>query len=252
MPSTCGSDKKIRPVLTGFKGGGEPWLKKTNNGGCLRDEDIHRVIAILKEAVKGWKTPAVTIVSQRGRDPFLVLVSCILSLRTRDQTTAQASERLFRLADTPQKLASLPVAKIEEAIFPVGFYRNKAVQLQEISRALVEGYGGRVPDEIDELLRFKGVGRKTANLVVTLGYGRPGICVDIHVHRICNRLGYVNTSDPEKTEAALRGKLPGEYWIPINDLLVTFGQNQCLPTAPRCTSCPIATFCDRVGVVKFR
>jgi len=215
-------------------------------------DQIHQAMALLAEAVRAWVTPAVTIVATRDRDPFKVLISCILSLRTRDQVTAETSARLFALADTPEKLAQLPVTAIETAIYPAGFYRNKAVQIKEISRQLVEAYGGRVPDEIDELLKFKGVGRKTANLVVTLGHDKPGICVDIHVHRITNRWGYVATRTPEETEFALRAKLPPEYWIPINDLLVCFGQNQCTPVSPRCSSCPLHALCDRIGVEKFR
>ena len=201
----------------------------------MQGEQIHQAMALLAEAVKGWVTPAVTIVATRDHDPFKVLISCILSLRTRDQTTAEASERLFRLADTPGKLALLELPVIEQAIYPVGFYRNKALQIKEISRQLVEEQGGRVPDEMEALLRFKGVGRKTANLVLTLGYGKPGICVDIHVHRICNRWGYLNTKNPAETETALR-----------------FGQNQCTPVSPRCTGCPLYQLCDRVGVEKFR
>lgn len=218
----------------------------------MRDDEIHQAIAILSQAVKGWTTPAVTIVATKDHDPFKVLVSCILSLRTRDQTTAEASLRLFGFADTPKKLARLSIAEIEEAIYPVGFYRVKARQILEISRQLTELHAGRVPDELDELLKFKGVGRKTANLVLTLGFGKAGICVDIHVHRICNRWGYVGTRTPEQTEAALRKKLPPEYWIVINDLLVCFGQNQCTPVSPRCSSCPLFPLCDRVGVVKSR
>lgn len=217
----------------------------------MKDDEIHQAMAILSEAVKGWVTPAVTIVATRDRDPYKVLVSCILSLRTRDQTTAEASQRLFGLADTPEKLALLSAAEIEAAIYPVGFYRNKALQIREISRQLAES-GGSVPDELDALLKFKGVGRKTANLVLTLGYGKAGICVDIHVHRICNRWGYVTTRNPEGTETALRKKLPPEYWIVINDLLVSFGQNLCTPVSPRCSICPLYRLCDRVGVVKFR
>jgi len=218
----------------------------------VQGEQIHQAMALLAEAVKGWVTPAVTIVATRDHDPFKVLISCILSLRTRDQTTAEASERIFRLADTPGKLALLELSVIEQAIYPVGFYRNKALQIKEISRLLVEEHGGRVPDELEALLKFKGVGRKTANLVLTLGYGKPGICVDIHVHRICNRWGYLNTKNPTETETVLRKKLPSEYWIPINDLLVCFGQNQCTPVSPRCTGCPLYQLCDRVGVEKFR
>ena len=218
----------------------------------MRDSQIHQVMAILADAVKGWATPAVTIVATQDHDPFKVLISCILSLRTRDQTTAEASRRLFGLADTPEKLSRLSVAQIEQAIYPVGFYRVKALQILEISRQLSESHAGRVPSELEDLLKFKGVGRKTANLVLTLGFGKAGICVDIHVHRICNRLGYLQTRTPEQTEIALRKKLPPEYWIIINDLLVCFGQNQCTPVSPRCSSCPLQQLCDRVGVVKSR
>ena len=218
----------------------------------MKDAEIHQAIAILAEAVKGWVTPAVTIVATQDHDPFKVLISCILSLRTRDQTTAEASMRLFGLADTPEKLSRLSSAEIETAIYPVGFYHVKAQQILEISRQLAELHGGSVPDELETLLKFKGVGRKTANLVLTLGYGKAGICVDIHVHRICNRWGYLTTRTPEQTEMALRKKLPPEYWIIINDLLVTFGQNQCTPVSPRCSSCPLYHLCDRVGVVKSR
>lgn len=213
---------------------------------------IPEAMAILRDAVKTWRTPAVTIVSQRERDPFKVLISCILSLRTQDKTTGTASERLFALADTPAKMAPLSQDTIEQTIYPVGFYRNKAAQIREICRLLLDRYGGLVPDEIDELLKFRGVGRKTANLVVTLGFGKPGICVDTHVHRICNRWGYVSTRTPEKTEYALRAKLPKEYWLVINDLLVTFGQNLCTPISPRCSVCPLFKLCDRKGVAKSR
>ena len=218
----------------------------------MKDNDIHEAAAILQDAVRQWRSPAVTIVSQREGDPFKVLISCILSLRTQDKTTGAASTRLFALAGAPAQMVLLPREVIEKAIYPVGFYRNKAAQILEICRLLLEKHDGRVPDEIDELLKFKGVGRKTANLVVTLGFGKPGICVDTHVHRICNRWGYVRTKSPEETESTLRGKLPGEYWLIINDLLVTFGQNQCFPVSPRCSICPLFHLCDRVGVVKSR
>jgi len=220
--------------------------------GGMKVAEIHEAMAILQKAVRQWQTPAVTIVSQREGDPFKVLISCILSLRTQDKTTAAASARLFALAGTPAEMVRLPRELIEQAIYPVGFYRNKAAQILEICRVLLETYGGQVPDEIDELLKFKGVGRKTANLVVTLGFGKPGICVDTHVHRICNRWGYVRTRSPEETESALRAKLPREYWLIINDLLVTFGQNQCTPVSPRCSTCPLFHLCDRLGVVKSR
>jgi endonuclease-3 len=210
--------------------------------------DIHAAISILREEYRSWKTPAVTIVAQCDGSPYKVLVSCIISLRTRDDVTSQASMRLFERADTPAAMQSVPVDEVAGLIYPAGFYRNKAHQIVEISERLMGEYGGIVPDEIDELLKFKGVGRKTANLVVTLGFGKPGICVDTHVHRICNRWGYVSTKTPDQTEDALRIKLPAEYWIEINDLLVAFGQNHCYPLSPRCSVCRLAGICAKVGV----
>ncbi len=218
----------------------------------MKASQIHEAVAILKEAVDAWKSPAVTIVSQREGSPFKVLISCILSLRTQDRTTGPASERLFALAETAEKMMELSQDAIENAIFPVGFYRTKASRILEICRTLVKERGGTVPDDLEELLKLKGVGRKTANLVITLGFGKPGICVDTHVHRICNRWGYVATRTPEKTEFALRDILPGEYWLVINDLLVTFGQNQCFPISPKCSTCGIYHLCDREGVKKSR
>jgi len=214
--------------------------------------DIHRVMAVLREEYRSWQAPAVTVVSECNHSPFKVLVSCIISLRTKDEVTAAASARLFARADTPEIMQNIPDDEIADLIYPAGFYRNKARQIREIAQRLVAEYGGKVPDCIDELLKFKGVGRKTANLVVTLGFGKPGICVDTHVHRICNRLGYVSTKTPEATEMALRAKLPPEYWIEINDLLVAFGQNHCCPISPRCTTCRINSLCPRVGVKKNR
>ena len=190
--------------------------------------------------------------SERSRDPFRVLMACLLSLRTKDETTGPASERLFGLADTPDAMLALSPRQIERAIFPVGFYRTKARVVREVSRDLIERFGGQVPASIDALLTLKGVGRKTANLVVTQGFNKPGICVDTHVHRISNRLGYVKTTHPEKTEAALRAKLPRRYWIGYNDLLVSFGQNICLPLSPRCSRCPLSGWCPRVGVERSR
>lgn len=218
----------------------------------MRNSDIHEAMEILRGTVRQWQTPAVTIVAQRLGDPFKVLVSCILSLRTQDKITGPASERLFSIADTAAKIADLSEDTLAQAIYPVGFYRTKAKTIRQISRDLLKNYNGRVPDEIDELLRFRGVGRKTANLVVTLGFGKPGICVDTHVHRICNRWGYVSSKTPEETEYALRAKLPQEYWLSINDLLVTFGQNVCTPISPRCSTCPLFHMCERKGVGKSR
>lgn len=214
----------------------------------MTEFDIHTAIRILREEYRFWKTPAVTIVAQCDHSPFKVLVSCMISLRTRDEVTAQASMRLFEKAATPEAMQALPVDEVAGLIYPAGFYRNKASQIVELSRRLMDEYGGVVPGEIDELLRFKGVGRKTANLVVTLGFGRPGICVDTHVHRICNRWGYVSTRTADETETALRKILPAEYWIEINDLLVAFGQNHCHPLSPCCSVCRLAGMCARVGV----
>jgi endonuclease-3 len=214
----------------------------------MNPEDIHCVIAILREEYRSWKTPAVTIVAQCDRSPFKVLVSCIISLRTKDEVTALASQRLFERAGTPGEMKELPVEEVARLIYPAGFYRNKAAQIVDISQRLENDYGGTVPDEIDDLLKFKGVGRKTANLVVTLGFGKPGICVDTHVHRICNRWGYVSAKSPDETEVALRKKLPARYWIEINDLLVAFGQNHCLPVSPHCSTCRLAGVCAKLGV----
>lgn len=217
----------------------------------MDNSNVDDVIRILKKETKNYVVPIVTKVSGK-EDPFLVLISCILSLRTKDKTTAKASEQLFRLARTPQKMMKLSTKQIENAIYPVGFYITKAKRIKEICKTLVNDYGGRVPDDIDELLKLKGVGRKTANLVVTLGYGKPGICVDTHVHRISNRLGYVRTRNPYETEFALRKKLPRKYWLIYNDLLVTWGQNVCVPISPWCSRCPIRRYCRRIGVNKSR
>jgi endonuclease-3 len=214
----------------------------------VTDADIHKTIHILRREVPKWETPVVTLMAETYESPFRVLISCILSLRTQDATTAKASHRLFALADTPQAMLKLPVRKIEKLIYPVGFYKTKAKIIRDIGRVLVDEYEGRVPDEIDELLKLKGVGRKTANLVVTLGYKKPGICVDTHVHRISNRWGYVKTKTPEKTEFALREKLPKRYWIEYNDLLVSFGQHLCRPISPLCSRCPVKKYCRQIGV----
>jgi len=199
-----------------------------------------------------WNPTARAVLAERDRDPFRVLIACILSLRTQDTTTGPASERLFAVATTPETMLKLAPRRIARLIYPVGFYRTKARVILGICRDLLERFGGRVPDTIDELLTLNGVGRKTANLVVTMGYGKPGICVDTHVHRISNRLGYVKTRNPEETEMALRGKLPRRYWIGYNDLLVSFGQNICVPISPRCSVCPVTTLCPRIGVTTKR
>ncbi len=218
----------------------------------MKTRDIDRVMEILRESLKEFTTPIVTLYSEQKRTPYQILITTLLSLRTKDEVTAEASRRLFQRAKTPEEMLQLSEETIAKLIYPVGFYRNKAKNIREISKILLEKYGGKVPDTIEELLKLPGVGRKTANLVVTLGYNKPGICVDTHVHRITNRWGYVKTRTPEETEMALRKKLPEKYWIDINNLLVTFGQNICKPISPFCSRCPVYDYCDRVGVKKHR
>lgn len=218
----------------------------------MQDQDIHQIISILRQSAKAW-TPA--LVDDKAKDewgPYQILIATILSLRTKDTLTAQVAPRLFAVANTPQDMVRHAPEAIEQVIYPVGFYRNKAKSILAISQTLLDDYGGRVPDDLDELLKLPGVGRKTANLVITAGFNKPGICVDIHVHRISNRWGYINTKNPEKTEFALREKLPQEYWLEYNGLLVSMGQNLCTPTSPWCSKCPVIHFCDQVGVTRRR
>ncbi len=212
-----------------------------------RKVDIDAIVRILKREIKKYDLPIVSEIALRD-DPYTVLFSCLLSLRTKDETTAGASERLFGAAPDVQKLAAMPVKRIEKLIYPVGFYKTKAKRIKDIAKTIVRDYGGDVPDDLDELLKLKGVGRKTANIVVTIAFGKPGVAVDTHVHRISNRLGYVRTKTPEQTEMALRKKLPKKYWLVYNDLLVTWGQNICRPISPLCSRCAIRKYCNRVGV----
>ena len=177
------------------------------------------------------------------KDPYLVLIACILSLRTNDKTTYPATLRMLDLAKTPEEMAKIDEEKLAKAIYPVGFYANKAKQIIELSKIIINDLDGKVPDTIEDLIKFNGVGRKTANLVLAKGFGIPAICVDVHVHRIFNRLGLIKTKNPEETEFALREKLPVKYWLDINTLLVTFGQNCCKPVKPKCEVCPIAQYC---------
>ena len=212
---------------------------------------IGPVIRILRKEVKKYKEPSVTRVAHQ-KDPFLVLVSCILSLRTKDSTTMPASERLFAKASTPKKMLSLSEKEIQKAIYPVSFFRVKARNIKRVSAILLEKHGGKVPSAMDDLLELPNVGRKTANITITLGFGKLGIAVDTHVHRISNRLGFVKTATPDETEFALRKKLPKKYWMEYNDLLVTWGQNVCVPISPKCSTCAVSRFCKRVGVITSR
>ncbi len=218
----------------------------------MRNADIHAALRVLRQESKRWQAPIVGVVAAETSDPFRILIACVLSLRTKDRTTADASRRLFALAGDPASMLRLSLRRVERAIYPVGFYRTKARQIRDISSRLLHEHRGRVPDSIDTLLTLPGVGRKTANLVVTVGYRKPGICVDIHVHRISNRWGYVETISPQETEDALRRKLPRRHWITYNDLLVPFGQNICQPVSPWCSLCKIRQYCDRVGVKRSR
>jgi endonuclease III len=212
-----------------------------------------KIIEVLREATKDMVKPAASqIVSQYGRDPYLVLISCILSLRTKDTVSFPTSQRLFQLAKNPQDMVHVPISTIEKTIYPVGFYRNKAKQIHDISADLIARFGGKVPSDEESLLSFKGVGRKTANLVLGEGFGIPAICVDTHVHRISNRLGLITTQTPEETEQELKKILPPEYWREWNYLMVMWGQNICVPVSPWCSRCPIRSLCQRVGVTQSR
>jgi endonuclease-3 len=213
---------------------------------------LDRMIRRIEKYIKALKVPYVTQEADRNRDPFRVLISCILSLRTKDETTAAASQRLFEKADEPRAMLELDEKTIAQTIYPVGFYNNKAKTIRAICRHLIDEHGGKVPDDLDALLELPGVGRKTANLVVTMGFGKPGICVDTHVHRITNRWGLVKTKTPDETETVLREVLPKKHWIPINNLLVTFGQNCCTPISPHCSRCPVEGDCRQVGVERHR
>ncbi|MCW7754692.1 endonuclease III [Desulfobotulus sp. H1] len=213
---------------------------------------IHRFMEILKEAYREWNAPVISLMAATGATPFGVLVATLLSLRTKDEVTEAAARRLLSRADTPERMLNLGEERIRELIFPVGFYPTKARRLMSIAAILVEKYEGGVPDSMEELLALPGVGRKTANLVLVEGFGIPAICVDTHVHRISNRLGYVEAPTPEKTEMALRAKLPLEYWVAYNEILVAFGQTLCRPVSPWCSRCPVAALCPRKGVERFR
>lgn len=209
---------------------------------------IRTVLGILRRESGKWNAPVVTLVARTGSGPFRVLISCLLSLRTKDETTAGAVARLFAEADTPEALARMQPDKIEKLIYPVGFYRVKARNLIAVSRKILDEFGGRVPDTLEGLRSLDGVGLKTANLVLSEGFGKPAICVDIHVHRIMNRLGFVRTDQPDRTEAALRRKLPKPDWKSVNAVLVAFGQRLCRPVSPHCSVCPVHRFCARRGV----
>lgn len=208
----------------------------------MKESDIDNIVKALQDA-KQQQSDFVKLMDSFN-DPYLVLIACILSLRTNDKTTYPATLRMLKLGKTPKDFANCDEKELEKAIYPVGFYANKAKQIIQLSKEIVQI--GRVPDTIEELIKFNGVGRKTANLVIARGFNKPAICVDVHVHRIFNRIGYVKTKTPEETEFVLRAKLPQKYWIDINTLIVTHGQNVCKPQKPMCNICPINKYCDKL------
>ncbi|MFZ3057086.1 MAG: endonuclease III [Smithella sp.] len=214
----------------------------------MKDNQINNIIKILKKELAVGTMPIVSHLAEDQRDPFVILISTLLSLRTKDEVTEVATYRLFELASSPEEMLKVPLDKIAKTIYPVGFYRVKASNIHHTCRELIERFGSKVPDNIDDLLTIKGVGRKTANLVVSLAYGKDAICVDTHVHRISNRLGYVKTKSPDETEFALRKKLPRRHWIIYNTVMVAFGRKTCKPVSPLCSQCPVNRYCDRINV----
>ena len=209
---------------------------------------IDKAVSLLEKEVRDYKVPIVDLIEAQTKDPFKVLVATILSARTKDEVTAAACRRLFKRIDKPDDLRLLTVSELEKIIYPVGFFRNKAQYLSQLPDVLQEKYAGRVPDDVDSLIKLPGVGRKTANLVVAVAFGKPAICVDTHVHRIMNIWGYVKTSTPLQTEMELREKLPAKYWIKFNSILVAFGQGTCKPVRPHCDRCVLLDICPRIGV----
>lgn len=216
--------------------------------------DWEKIFKLMVQAIRTGESdlPAISTIAQENHDPFRILISTLISLRTKDAVTMAASRRLFALADTPSAMLTLSPETIEQAIYPAGFYRIKTKNILEISRILLESYKGEVPSQKEALLQLPGVGTKTANLTLNLGFGIDAICVDTHVHRISNRMGWVATKNPEETEIALEKIMPQHYWIPLNELLVTYGQQICKPVSPLCSQCTVYSFCKRVGVSRSR
>ena len=213
-------------------------------------EKIEKILKILKKESKKFQKPAMKKIKKPNE--YKILISCLLSLRTKDKITIKATENLFSLASNPYQMIKLEINKIENAIKSVNYYKTKAKRIKEISEILVKKYNGKVPENIEELLRLKGVGRKTANIVLTYAFGKPAIAVDTHVHRISNRLGIVNTKNPYQTEDELKKKIPKKYWNEYNDILVKWGQNICLPIKPKCSICKINKYCEKNGVIEYR
>lgn len=218
----------------------------------MKTSDISTVNARLKREYRKHRAPIIELVKAQTDDPFRILVATILSARTKDETTAEVSRRLFAKVKRPSDLLRLSQREMEKLIFPIGFFRTKARHLRELPVAMERLFGGRVPDTIEDLCKLPGVGRKTANLVVTVAFDKHGICVDVHVHRICNRLGLIETATPLETEMVLRRILPKRYWKTWNRYLVSYGQTICTPVAPLCSRCSICAYCSRIDVTKSR
>jgi len=214
----------------------------------VKKVELIKVLKILEREYERWNAPVVTLIAQHTNDPFKVLVSALISTRTKDETTAEACKRLFDVVKGPQDLLEIPIDELERLIYPVGFYKTKAKHLKELAEDLVQRFGKRVPDNFEDLISLKGVGRKVANLVLADGFGKPVICVDTHVHRITNRWGLIKTKNVEQTEKELMKVVPEEYRRLMNRLLVAFGQRICRPVGPRCGECPVSKYCKRVGV----
>jgi len=231
---------------------------ETNNvpryTGTMTTEAWDAMFSRMRDAVvkAGGDLPSVSAIAKEKRDPYRVLISTLLSLRTKDQVTLEASRRLFAMADNPYDMAHLSVKEIEKAIFPSGFYQRKAQEILDISHILLDSYGGEVPSDQKALLSLPGVGIKTANLTLNLGFGIEALCVDCHVHQISNRMGWVRTKTPEETEKALQTIMPKKHWIPMNELLVSFGQLVCTSVSPKCSICPESSHCPKIGVTKTR
>ncbi len=216
----------------------------------MKTVQIDKIYKILSREAPKWDTPVAELMQMQTRDPFKVLITTILSARTNDKTTGSAARRLFEHVKNINDLEKIKLSKLERLIYPVGFYKTKAKHLKELPGVLNNEFNRKIPSRVEELIKLPGVGRKTANLVVSVSFNKHAICVDTHVHRIMNRLGYVKTKNPMQTEFALRDKLPKKYWKKINSLLVALGQNICKPITPRCSQCPIYGYCNRIGVIK--
>ncbi|MDR0303994.1 MAG: endonuclease III [Chitinispirillales bacterium] len=212
--------------------------------------DFETVNSLLKEHFEKNKLPIIDLMAVQKDSPYKILVASILSTRTKDETTAKAAGRLFEIADNFYDLQKLSIDEIVKAIFPVGFYKEKAKYLTQIPYIINEKFNGKIPQTIDELLTLPGIGRKVANLILATAFKKSAVCVDTHVHRIFNRLGFIKTKNPLETEMALRKKLPQKYWIAINGYMVSYGQNICRPVSPKCSACSISNFCKKIGIVQ--